>query len=598
MGIYGRNRTHLSTADVAYVQGFCRNTTKDLTVLQRQISDLHTGVLESLRQLAQFLCVVTQRRAQVNAPKSLFAPIRLLPTEILTLIFEMSMRNEILDNRRSMRTSFHLTQVCKVWRDIATHTLVLWGSAYIDCAQIKAWPLETLENLTNIISERNHFKRLQVEIHDKPDIELEPLNYDLNSLLNKILRSTSSLFLIIHTDSFCRWLSHWDDGNFCNLRELSLVLTTRKRNDDIDLPQERFPHLTHVSVSVGYPSIILDILLPWENLEHLPYHFHLESSQFTTDLANSSVRVWGRTSNWCKSNLRSLELKFQQDLRPYSPRPSLTALVVNPVTLTNLTTLSVVNDFDGEVATIFDHVALPALEDLAYEAIAPCQLTLDSSDTPHMDMFLNIGRLKDTFSQLTRLSLLRVCIADSDILPLLRTLHTLVYFHLFNVSQWSEIKRTSGSNVDKPIDPSWTPEDAQLLRLLTVTPYGLDTTSICQQSKDVLLPRLTRIRLYYPCFLKNCQAHAQAYAALVRSHLEHYGKGSTLPDFHLTLSHSDSWVTISSLRTAMDLELGRARLLEHFTLERVRDNRLSREINRMEDIQADCESNSECNDPD
>jgi len=44
--------------------------------------------------------------------------------------------------------------------------------------------------------------------------------------------------------------------------------------------------------------------------------------------------------------------------------------------------------------------------------------------------------------------------------------------------------------------------------------------------------------------------------------------------------------------------LGRARLLEHFTLERVRDNRLSREINRMEDIQADCESNSECNDPD
>ena len=105
-----------------------------------------------------------------------------------------------------------------------------------------------------------------------------------------------------------------------------------------------------------------------------------------------------------------------------------------------------------------------------------------------MDMFLNIGRLKDTFAQLTHLTLLRVCIADSDILPLLRALHALVYFHLLNVSRWGEIKRPSGSNVDKPIDPFWTLEDAQLLRLLTVTPHGSDTTSISQQSNDVLLP--------------------------------------------------------------------------------------------------------------
>ena len=88
------------------------------------------------------------------------------------------------------------------------------------------------------------------------------------------------------------------------------------------------------------------------------------------------------------------------------------------------------------MATIFDRVTLPALEDLAYEAITPCQLTLNSSDTTHMDMFLNIGRLKDTISQLTRLALLPVCIADSDILPLLRALHALVYFHLLSASQW------------------------------------------------------------------------------------------------------------------------------------------------------------------
>ena len=118
-------------------------------------------------------------------------------------------------------------------------------------------------------------------------------------------------------------------------------------------------------------------------------------------------------------------------------------------------------------------------------------------------MFLNIGHLKDTFSQLTRLTLLRVCIADPDILPLLRTLHALVDFHLLNVSRLGEIKRPSGSNVDKPTDPFWTPEDAQLLRLLTVTPHGSDTTLIYQQSSNVLLPRLKRIHLYYPCFLKD-----------------------------------------------------------------------------------------------
>jgi len=45
------------------------------------------------------------------------------------------------------------------------------------------------------------------------------------------------------------------------------------------------------------------------------------------------------------------------------------------------------------VANIFDHIT-PALEDLAYEAITPCQLTIDSSDIPDMDIFLTIGRLK------------------------------------------------------------------------------------------------------------------------------------------------------------------------------------------------------------
>ena len=118
--------------------------------------------------------------------------------------------------------------------------------------------------------------------------------------------------------------------------------------------------------------------------------------------------------------------------------------------------------------------------------------------------------------------------------------------------------------------------------------HGSDTTLISQQSNDVLLPRLKRIHFYYPCFFKDRQAHARAHAALVRSRLEHCAKGNAVPDFHLTLSHLDFWATISSLCTAMDLELGRVRSLEHFTLERVRNNGLSRESNRMEDTQADC----------
>jgi len=184
--IYARNRTHLSTLDVAYVQGFYQKATKDLAGLQSQMSELHAGILESVRQLAQLSCAVTQRHARVNAAKSPLAPIRILPTEISTLVFEMYVTNEILDNRRSMRTSFRLIQVCKVWRDIATHTPALWISVCIDCTQIKSWPLKTLESWTNAISERNRFKGLQVEISDKPDIKLEPLNYDPNSLFDKI----------------------------------------------------------------------------------------------------------------------------------------------------------------------------------------------------------------------------------------------------------------------------------------------------------------------------------------------------------------------------------------------------------------------------
>ena len=117
----------------------------------------------------------------------------------------MSMTNKrILDNRRSMCTSFCLTQVCKVWPDIATHIPALWSPVYIDCAQIKAWPLETLENLTNIISERNRFKGLQVEISDKPDIKLEPLNYDPNSLFDKIFPLCLSSSVAMASVGGCR----------------------------------------------------------------------------------------------------------------------------------------------------------------------------------------------------------------------------------------------------------------------------------------------------------------------------------------------------------------------------------------------------------
>jgi len=72
---------------------------------------------------------------------------------------------------------------------------------------------ETFENLTNTISERNHFKGLPVEIRDKSKIELD----DPNSLFDKILQGTSSLYLVIHGDSFCWWLSHWDEGIFATL---------------------------------------------------------------------------------------------------------------------------------------------------------------------------------------------------------------------------------------------------------------------------------------------------------------------------------------------------------------------------------------------
>jgi len=95
INIYARIRTHLSTLDVAYVQGFCQKATKDLAGLQSQMYELHAAILESICQLAQLSCAVTQRHARVNAAKSLLASIRVLLTEILTLIFEMCVTNDI-----------------------------------------------------------------------------------------------------------------------------------------------------------------------------------------------------------------------------------------------------------------------------------------------------------------------------------------------------------------------------------------------------------------------------------------------------------------------------------------------------------------------
>ena len=506
-----------------------------------------------------------------------------------------------------MRMAFRLSQVCKFWREVATHTSALWTSAYINYTRLETLPPATFASLVDTVVERNRSNSMALEIRDS--LRLRPNEFgrlymqNCQALSDMILRKVSSLSLIVSA-TFWEWLANCDqfEGNFSTLDSLSIVVAVQKLQRSFLNWSRLAPSLTRASISVRNPLTLMDMEFPWPSLLNVSYHFYLESGVGRHG-GNHSRGVWHMRLA-LHTRLESMEVTFLV-INSLNGRSSLSPINGTfPVTLANLKRFSVTNDLDGNVASLFRELALPALEDFTFEAVTPCQVTIDSSKPPSMDMYLDIGELKDSFSHLTHLILLRVCIADSDFRPIFETTISLVHLHLLNVSRCpTHEEGFEVSNGQR--QPYWTPENSEILRLLTPTKYEtLVSGSPVQHGEETLLPRLKLLHLHDPCCVQDIQTHAQGYAGLVSSRLVARPSSGLCdrgpPEFHLTVSFPGLFSTsrVSGVRAAMDSKLGKARSLAHFTDKLVHDlEAMPRRVcSRIEGIMDDCDADLECGD--
>ncbi|KAJ3516110.1 hypothetical protein NLJ89_g1330 [Agrocybe chaxingu] len=259
-----------------------------------------------------------------------------------------------------------------------------------------------------------------------------------------------------------------------------------------------------------------------------------------------------------------------------SLKPHLVDLAKTTSRHTNVKEIRIVNGPDGDLACIFRGLEMPLLSSLSLQINSgsrQCKIIVDPSQAPTSRMYLKMHDfMTGILANLTRLTLLRLAVADGDVRPLFRGTPCLRHFAFMNMKECDSDSEDNdagkGREEDKPNDeaskvtgnkettkadktdndgnetdgsnsdsedtdndysdddddmlPSYhfkefTPYDTTLVRLLTVPNYILQ---ILQSENDLLLPELHSLHLYYPCHEEDHATGAATYSELIRTRAE------------------------------------------------------------------------------
>nr|GAT46551.1 predicted protein [Mycena chlorophos] len=111
----------MSDAEAGLIRATATNTEKQLEAVEKQMLELQLSAKRILWQLAERR---KELQDSLRAQKSLLAPIRKLPVEVLGEIFLLAERSPRKDFDLSERAT--ISRVCAGWRAVATSTPALW----------------------------------------------------------------------------------------------------------------------------------------------------------------------------------------------------------------------------------------------------------------------------------------------------------------------------------------------------------------------------------------------------------------------------------------------------------------------------------------
>ncbi|KAK0451258.1 uncharacterized protein EV420DRAFT_729818 [Desarmillaria tabescens] len=254
---------------------------KTLSELRKKLSQYNSHI-SNLKCIVENLEAGRQLiRKSVRKVRSLVAPIRMLPLEVLSIIFEyVRISLPFYDGHNERRVAskgpFRLSAVCAYWRDICLSLPQLWTSIFANANNSDLLPC--FKNLSKLAEERSCQLPLSLDVsaqYTAPHLYLNVLwshYHFLNSLFFGFGNSTI---------------------NLRRLKNISLELNFKFNNIVLDESRIEFPELEHLELSgclEAFPNeVVIGIFAHAPKFHTLSLgnfsdivHFRLPDEQITT----------------------------------------------------------------------------------------------------------------------------------------------------------------------------------------------------------------------------------------------------------------------------------------------------------------------------
>lgn len=541
-------------AESISIDTFIDKCGEDIVQLSQKIKEIREHIFHSCFKMAKHYSRILERKNQIKIAQSLSAPVRSVPQEILEVIFKMcvaSDRSDIMDSRRA---PLLLCQICHAWREIAMSNPSLWTSPTFALGPRRLKSVSNYVNFTQFVMERIQTKPLDLRI---TGLEAEPQSTPLGridylkafspaqprTLAQRIqflqaflpLFSRSKVLRLVVNKDWYAALQQFQlkELVFQNLESVSLFITNSERKPFGSLSLFNIaPILSRFSLTLNNPSDLKNCIVRPSQLSEFSFRLARKSSH---SIAAALPTLHAFLSD-C-TNLQFIAINWIVG-DTWQTIPDIERSET-PLILESVEKLSVTANLVGNMDVLLQDFIFPNLTHFHFEVPHyACEVLYSGSPLTTCSGYVTMPVLSQISSSLTHLTLLRVSIADYNLLPIFRSFPSLTYLKILNLQF---------------IDPEWhgitsIESASQLVQFL------IDTTAHYPENPHLLLlPRLSHLHLYHPKRPSDFDALVAMYAKVVkiRSEMNRAKMDNVMSSsgsfFSLGLSFCEEYCTLSDI---------------------------------------------------
>ena len=347
----------------------------------------------NMMQFAPSTAQLEQRRRFLLRKFNELSPTARIPLDILIEIFQIACK-PVYDGYRSKQavTPLFIGSICRLWRDIAWSTPLLWSTIFLDISrEHHDTQIELLRNW--LLNARSAPLRIKLTMEDK---HISVLNAFVTIVGILVTRSDQWL-----TFESCLPLpechSIFKNVNFAMLTSVLLHCPSSYSSPIVPEMFLTAPKLFDITLR-GYA---FSVVLPWEQLRHL------RTGRSSVDRC---LKILQQSPNLQECHFGGVYLSH-----------GVFSGAIGPLEYTHLTQLKLLNVKFDKIGcmSLFDSMTLPSLSNLYIQNYRTISLPLSSITSLFLRSACNLERLS-----------IRSSFDDKDLIKCLNTIPSLTYLYL------------------------------------------------------------------------------------------------------------------------------------------------------------------------